>query len=489
MTEHPDDASRRAGGVPDTAPPLGVATADGGPESPDPRQKEGTALPPFFSLVFSTRGVALAVNTIVMMQLTFYSTDTLGLPAALVGTLFLVSKVFDAFTDLAIGVLIDRTKSRWGKARPYELFIVPIWLLTIAIFSTPEMNTFWQATYIFVLFTLISAVCQTALNGCEAVYLKRAVHGEERYAKVLGRQGLFITLAAGGANVLLPQLIANWGNEPGGWTLISVLYGVPMMVLGLVRFLVIKELPVDGTKGLEERPSVRDILVAALSNKYAFLLAAIVLVANIVVHSGSIVGTYYFKYILGDIGLLSFGALGTLIVPFTFLLFSLAVRRIGGIGFVRIGLVVAIIGHAIVYLFPRVPAAVIGGHLMGSMASIITMLVGFFVIQTMVYSEWKTGKRIEAAANSVVGFCGKVGAGLAPALVGAVMGLVAYDGTAQSQTPAAESAIIALYSLGPLALCLVMFVLTFFYDLDRHMGKLNADLADGVHADTSDLKL
>ncbi|MCK9873916.1 MFS transporter [Nocardiopsis dassonvillei] len=176
-------------------------------------------------------------------------------------------------------------------------------------------------------------------------------------------------------------------------------------------------------------------------------------------------------------------------MPFTFLLFSLAVRRIGGIGFVRIGLVVAIIGHAIVYLFPRVPVAVIGGHLMGSMASIITMLVGFFAIQTMVYSEWKTGKRIEAAANSMVGFSGKLGAGLAPALVGAVTGLVAYDGTAEAQTPATENAIIVLYSAGPLALCLVMFGLTFFYNLDKHMDKLKADLSEGVHADSSALKL
>ncbi|MWB98408.1 MFS transporter [Agromyces seonyuensis] len=452
--------------------------------------RDAAKLPPAFSLRFSTRGVSLALNVIVVMQLTFYATDIVGLPAALVGGLFLAAKLFDGLTDLAVGFVIDRTNSRWGRARPYELFIIPLWVLTVAIFSTPEMSTFWQATYLFVLYVLIQSVCATFLNGSEALYLKRALQGEERYAKLLSRQGVIIMIVAAVGSVMLPQLMASWGTQPGGWTLIAAVYAVPMMVVGLIRFFTVKELsPEELGDARSPRVSVMPAVRAVLRNRFVLILSVIVLLANIVINMNTIVGAYYFKWILGDLGLLSLIAAAGAVIPFLFLLFPLAVRTIGAINFVRIGLVLAIVGFGLVFLFPQNLALVVGGQILGSFTTIITMLVGYFVIQTMTYSEWKSGLRVDAVTNSVVSFSSKVGSGLASALVGIVMGIVGYNGLAEAQTEAASSTIVSLYSIVPLALAATMLVLTFFYKLDKVVARLRDDLSEGVHADTSSISI
>ena len=84
----------------------------------------------WFPWAWSTRGFALGVNALILMQVSFYATESAGLSIGLVSTLVLVSKLFDGITDLLAGFIIDKTKTRWGKARPYELFLIPTWILT-----------------------------------------------------------------------------------------------------------------------------------------------------------------------------------------------------------------------------------------------------------------------------------------------------------------------------------------------------------------------
>ena len=473
-----------------TAQETGLAVPP--PAAPvDPRlaEKEAGKLPPFFSAIFSTRAVSLAVNVLVVTQLTFYATNSVGLSAGLIGGLFLAAKIVDAASDIFVSYAIDRTKSRWGKARPYELLIIPIWLLTVAVFSTPDMSTTWQAVYIFVMFLLITSVCQSFLNKSEGLYLKRAIRGDVRYAKVLSRQGVILVIAAGAAHAGLPLLIGQWGDRPGGWTLIATVYAVPMMLLGLVRLFFIKETVTAEEAAAEEQITFRDGLRSLLRNKYAFVLAGIVLAANIIITSGGVVGTYFFTYILGDVRLLALITAAGAVTPFIYLLFPLAVRKIGAINFVRIGLVVATAGYSLVLLFPRDLALVVAGQVLGSLTTVVTMLVGYFSIQCMAYGEWRTGKRSDAVTTTVIAFAAQVGQGVASGVIGLVMGAAGFNGLLDTQSAQAEGAIVSLYSVVPLVLTLVMLALTFLYSLDTKAAAIRADLSEGIYADTSSLKL
>jgi len=454
------------------------------------KPKNDERLPRAFSLRFSTRGISFAVNAIVFAQFTFYATDALGLPAGLVGTLFLAAKVVDALTYFVAGFVIDRTNTRFGKGRPFELFIVPLWIFTVIAFSTPHMSTFWQAAYLFVSFFLIQGVCTSLLASGEAVYLRRAVDGEVHIAKVISRQGVVLVLAGAVASILLPQLMATWGTEPGGWTRIALVYGIPMILVGLIRFLTIKERPeAKVADAAAAKVSIKDAVAALRKNKFVFILGALILTANVVMGIGSIVGPYFFKYILGNLGLLSFAGLGALLIPVAYLFFPLAVRKIGAMNFVRVGLVVAAVGFAMVCLFPQVPAVVIVGNLIGSFMTVITLLINFFTVETMAYGEWKSGRRVDGLTTSLTHFMSQFGSGLASGIVGLVMGAVGYNGLAAQQSSEVNVAIIAMAGVIPLVLTLGMLALTYLYRLDRHIGHIRQDLEAGIYADSSELKL
>lgn len=431
----------------------------------------------FYVPAWVTRGVALAVNTILLMQITFYATESVGLSAGVVGMLLLVSKLFDGVTDLIAGFIIDKTHTRWGKARPYELFLIPTWILTVLLFSTPNsMGTTAKAVYIFVLYLLINAVCVTFLSASEAVYLARSTSDDNRRARALTAAGVCCMLFPAMVSIALPILMAKWGNQPGGWTKIALVLGIPSCIVGLIRFLYIKE-ERDVEIEKENPISVKESLKCLVQNKYIFILAGAMLLSMVATNVVTSSQTYYFTYIVGDLTQMSvIGILG-LAAPFVLLLFPVALRKIGGMNFVKIGAVMAIIGSVLKYFAgANMTLIILGSLFAGVGTSVITMIGSIFVIQCMDYGEWKTGIRVEGILNSVTGFATKVGSGLASGIVGLIMGIAGYVGGAATQSASANTAIVWCFSLIPGILCVAMFILCCFYDLEKKEGKIREDL-------------
>src|ERR1051326_4846548 len=90
--------------------------------------------------------------------LLLYYTDVVGLSAAAVGTLFLVVRIWDAFADVAAGRIVDRTQTRWGKFRPFILLgSLPLLLITVALFSVPEMSQGGRLAYAYVSYALFGS--------------------------------------------------------------------------------------------------------------------------------------------------------------------------------------------------------------------------------------------------------------------------------------------------------------------------------------------
>ena len=288
----------------------------------------------------------MAMVNIVLMQITFYTTDTLGLNPVIIGMLMLGAKVFDAFTDLIASYIIDHTHTRWGKARPFELCIVPSWVLVVAFFATPDMSDTAKYVYIFVVYVLLSCVFMTFLNTQDSTYLRRSLRGGQRISKVLSRKGVLQMLLSGLGHAALPQLIVLWGDQPGGWTKITLVYAIPMMLLGLVRMLTIKELPeevLNGNKPAEkkqEEPKLdfKTSVNALLRNRYMWMVAGMVLVCHFGQNIVSAVNTHFFKYVVGDVGFMSYISLIGVLPTFLVLFMPAAIKRIGAMGFIRIGL-------------------------------------------------------------------------------------------------------------------------------------------------------
>ena len=112
--------------------------------------------------------------------LTLFYTDYAGIPIATVGLVMLISRIFDGTSDLVMGVIVSKTKSKWGKARPWILWMaVPYVICAVAMFTIPQTSTSLQFWYILITYNLCTTICYTAINvpyGTLSTLMTRSSH-------------------------------------------------------------------------------------------------------------------------------------------------------------------------------------------------------------------------------------------------------------------------------------------------------------------------
>ena len=389
------------------------------------------------------------------MQLTYYCTDMLGMGATLVGTLLLASKIFDGVTDLFVGFIIDATHTKWGKARPYEIFIVFVWGLIVLLFSAPEMSTTGKAIFVFVLYTLINSVCATFLNGGDAVYLARSIRSEKNRVSVMSFNGGIIMLFSIVISMLLPQLIAGMGSTKAGWTTMALIFAIPCAVIGMFRFIFVKEVVDDNQPSDQQKEEVQKIPLK---------------------HSLKCV--FSNKYIMGNIGLATLVSIGSMLTPVIMLIFPVLSRKFGTVPILRAGAVLGVVGYGIRILGGTNLVTLTLGSVIGGVAILpVTMMISIYLIDTMDYGEWKTGTRVEGMLASVNSFASKLGSGIASGMVGLIMGLAGYDGSLATQSASALTSIQVLFNYVPMVLMVVLLILGIAYKLDKELPQIKADLA------------
>lgn len=432
-------------------------------------------LPKGFTLAWATRGISLGLNTIILGFVSFYLTDRVGMAAGLVGSLLLASRIFSGVTDPIAGLIIDKTNTKLGKARPYELMVIPMWIATVLLFSVPDIGTVAQLLYVFVLYTLITGIFQTFLNGSEAVYLRRSVVDENNQSNVLSFSGLLIMVVLILVNILFPQLMDAWGTTKSGWTTISVVFAIPLTIIGLGRFFFVKEISDNSLS--TEKYSLKESISALKQNKYIFIFSMVSFLLTTVNILSLTNTTYYFEYIVGDLGLMSIVSIAAVIAPFALLFFPFLAKKIGTTRLAKLGIILAILGN----FFKLFAGSNILILLITTLISTVgglpfSMLISLYTIECIDYGEWKTGKRIEGLPNSIVGFSNKIGNGVAVGLSGIIMGLAGYNGVLSQQSDTVNFVIVGLFSWIPALLSLAALFVLHFYDLDNKMVEIRKEL-------------
>ena len=126
-------------------------------------------------LAWQSRAISQGCALMAIGFLSVYCTDTLKMNPALVGTLLVVSKLLDGFTDIIAGYLVDKTNTKWGRGRPYELCIVGVWFCTWLMFScSPQWSTVVKSAWILCMYALVNSIFYTFLNANNTVYMVRA---------------------------------------------------------------------------------------------------------------------------------------------------------------------------------------------------------------------------------------------------------------------------------------------------------------------------
>lgn len=440
------------------------------------KQKDPNKMPWYMPLAWSTRGVSLACNVVIVGYITYYCTNVLMMPATLVGTLLLVSKLFDGVTDLIAGYIVDKTNTRLGKARPYEISIVFVWLTTLLMFSCPDLGMVGKSLWILVTYTFVNSVFATLLNASESVYIARATADENSRNILVSVNGIVIMLGTIIVSTSFPILMGTLGLQPGGWTRIILIFAIPFGIIGLGRFVFVKE-RADAVTASTEKIKMSTLINSLKVNPYIFLLAASVLLYNFVNSIGT-VGTYYFQYIVGDVTKASILGLLTMVTPFILMVMPLILKKFSFRQVVVAGAVCGVVGNVIKgFAGANIPMLAIGS-LLGVVGALpLSFYAPVMVISCMDYSEWKTGERVEGAFSAVNGFASKVGAGLSSIVLGFLMGAAGFDSALAVQPDSAIKSIVALFSWIPALFFVIIIILMKFYDLDNRMPQIKADLA------------
>ena len=427
---------------------------------------ENERLPHWFKWVWSGNAVAFSLNFLLMAQITYYCTDMLGMPAATVGMLLLVSKVFDAFTDVCAGYIIDRTNTRWGKARPYDIFMALTWLCTVLLFSTPNFGMTGKCIYVFLLYTLTNSVCCTFSNIGGGIYLKRAIRSEKNRVSVVSFQGALLMIFSIAVGILMPQLIATIGTTKSGWTLIALFYAVPLSIIGTLRMFFIPEVNTAEEEETKEntKVSIGEVVSALFRNRLIVLLAIMVVAYQMISTANGL--TCYFKWIFGDIGLASLLGLASFIIPVVLIFIPALIGKLGTSKLMVAGMALNLVGCVLRMIFPySLPALMLAQVLTLVGVLPVSSLLTIYVLECMDYGRRKSGINIDGVTNAVSGFAMKVGSALGSAFMGFMMGASGYisDPTAVSQPDSALSMIRFMFATLPVIFAVITLAAAWFY--------------------------
>lgn len=167
-------------------------------------------------------GVGDMASNLVWMSaatfLTFFYTDVVGLSAAAVGTLLLIARVFDGFVDIGVGALVDKTKSRHGKARPWLLWLaIPFGLSGILLFTAPDFGPTGALIYAYVTYFLVNII-YSAINVPYGV-LNSMITQEPYQRSLLNIFRMVMALTASVAVTSLTNpMVEAFGGGKSGWT-------------------------------------------------------------------------------------------------------------------------------------------------------------------------------------------------------------------------------------------------------------------------------
>ena len=188
------------------------------------------------------------ITCLITNFLTFFYTDVFGLTPALVGTLFMVLRVFDAVSDPVMGVIADRTHSRWGRFRPWQLWVaVPLGLIGALTFTVPAVSMDMKIVWAFATYLLLS-VSYTAINVPYCALINTMT---TRHTEVLACQSWrFVLCGVAGflVSVGLPWLVAvlGKGNAALGYQSgVGILCALAVVMFLCCFFWVRERVPLD----------------------------------------------------------------------------------------------------------------------------------------------------------------------------------------------------------------------------------------------------
>jgi len=426
-----------------------------------------------------------------MLYFTYFYTDVFLIPAGAAATMFLISRVWDGVNDPMMGMIADRTRTRWGKFRPYLLWIcVPFAIVGVLTFTVPDFGMSGKMIWAYTTFILIMML-YTAINIPYTALLGVISPDSDERTSVSSIKFLF-AFSAGiivSASLLPMVKVLGGTNAARGWQMTFVIYGIAAVIFFMIAFLGTKE-RVQPPK--TQQSSVKKDLYELVTNKPWLILLATTITFILFVAVKSSVTVHYFKYVIGSQQVLlpflkhdtygfetltsAYNTIGQISSFIGVLLVSWFARRIGKKRAFMIIFIVAIFSTGIVFLLNAKHLLLIylfqiTGSLTGGPLSV---LLWAMYADTADYAEWKNKRRATGLVFSASTMSQKFGWAFGAFVA---LSLMSQVGFAPNQAQSAESlkGLISLFTIIPAALGVVALLISIFYPLNDKKVKVITD--------------
>lgn len=420
--------------------------------------------------------------------LLYYYTDVFGLSPAAVGTMFVVARFWDAVNDPLMGAIADRTQTRFGKYRPYLLWMaVPFGLLGYLAFANPDFGqggklVYAYATYIglMMVYTAINVPYSALMGVMTPSSTERTSLSSYRFVGAFSGT-LLISLSVRP----LVRVLGD-GDEAQGFKLTMALLSVVAVVFFLIAFASTRE-RVKPQPPEKDQSLARDIRFLLQNRPWVIMvIAAILTLSNVAVRAA--VTNHFFKYYVGDTGepvlwfldktslLLSSGALAFIVG----ILFTSSLSKKFGKRNALMGLTV--LNGLTFLLFYFIPAQdyglMLAVNILGNLlAGPTPALVWSIYTDVADYGEWRFGRRTTGLVFSAAMFAQKMGLTVGGGVAGWLLGSFGFVANEQ-QSGTAILGIRLMFSILPGLLGIANGIILLWYPLtDDHVAEIERDLA------------
>lgn len=443
-------------------------------------QKNQVAWKERFSYSLSDFACNLSFQMVGTYLMIFY-TDTFGISAAAVGTLFLVARIVDAFDGPFWGIMIDHTHTKWGKSRPYWLwFSIPFAVFCVLVFTTPNLSLTGKLIWAYVTYIGVDILYSAVNIPITSILPSLTSNPQERVTLSTIRQ----FMGTAGATIITGitlGMVAFFGGgsttSAHGWFIWALIVGVIVVILFAIVFKNTHERV--QTKSSRQSIPIKESLKALRKNWPWAIIIFINFIYWLGMQTRSQVTVYFFKYNMHDASIASLvlslqlvALVAVVLTPATAKLIGKRNTMLGGMILACVGQLLLSLGASHLSVGMIVFATIVGYLGTGYVSGLIAVMLA----DAVDYGEWVNGVRAEGIVTSFSSFSAKLGMGIGGAITGAILASSGYVAN-HTQTASALHGIEMNYIWVPLLGFGLSAIALLFYHVDGIEKKMQGDLA------------
>jgi GPH family glycoside/pentoside/hexuronide:cation symporter len=429
--------------------------------------------------IYGTGDIGLnAMYTLFSSYVMYFYTDVILMNAALIGTVIMVCKIMDGISDIIAGQLIDKHRQKGGHCIPVlAKWSLPMLLSVVLVFLVPDSTVAVRVAFILVTYNLFNTVMYTYVGLAHQTLPTYVTNDPVSRSQMFCYKMLFAAITQTiMASTILP-MVKFFGGQTvqSAWVKSILVFGAVGLVFLYLNVFFVKE-------RVENAAPSQNIWVglkAAFSNKYWIMAVFISFFTNVVLMFNLSISVYYLNSVVGNMGLMgAYVAASNLPGVVLMFIIPMMLKKFSTKRLIIFGTSLMLIAQVIFLVSPvsSIPM-LIGTALLRGIGFAFPMgLCSALIGDTIDYGEWKTGVQAQAMLFSASTLTGKIGQGLLTSCFGIFLTAVGYNGALKTQAAGTLSGITEFFKVGPLVVISLILVIMCFWNLDKDLPSIRAEL-------------